>query len=249
LTDHCPDQPQGPKPDPKKAGCPLADADGDGVLDSQDQCPTTPTGAFADSTRPGCPDGDDDGDGVFNSLDQCRTERAGLNPDPARPGCPLPDQDGDAVPDASDACPDKPGAPDPNPKRNGCPGLVEVKGSEIAILRPVYFATLKDRILPKSFAVLQAVSHALRAIPEIRLVSIEGHTDSQGDDAFNLDLSQRRADSVVRFLVEQGIEQGRLKAVGHGETRPIANNRTAAGRGKNRRVEFRILDPAPATSP
>ncbi len=73
---------------------------------------------------------------------------------------------------------------------------------------------------------------------------IEGHTDSQGDDAFNLDLSQRRANSVRRYLVEQGITAERLEAVGYGETKPVDTNKTAAGRENNRRVEFTILETA-----
>jgi outer membrane protein OmpA-like peptidoglycan-associated protein len=246
-TDLCPDQPAGPNPDPARAGCPRSDADRDGVFDDLDVCPTTPAGPIPDPERPGCPDADDDNDGVFNHRDQCRNQHHGINPDPARPGCPLPDRDGDSVPDLADACPDKPGAPHADPKKNGCPGLVLVEGSQIVILRPVYFATLKDRILPKSHPVLKAVAQALKSLPEIRLVAIEGHTDDRGDDAFNLDLSQRRANNVRQFLIDQGIDSSRLKALGFGKREPIDSNRTARGRAKNRRVEFKIIDPAPAS--
>jgi outer membrane protein OmpA-like peptidoglycan-associated protein len=247
--DICPQVPKGDHPDPARPGCPRSDADGDGVFDDQDRCPTTPAGPTPDPERLGCPDSDDDNDRVLNQADQCRTVHQGINPDPARPGCPLPDRDNDSVPDQPDACPDQPGAPDPDPKKNGCPGLVRVEQTQIVINRPVYFATLKDRILPRSFPVLKAVAEALRALPEIRLVAIEGHTDSQGKDAFNADLSQRRAASVMKFLIEQGIDAGRLKAIGHGESKPVASNKTAAGRAQNRRVEFNILDPAPAPAP
>jgi outer membrane protein OmpA-like peptidoglycan-associated protein len=234
--------PPPPPPPPPPPETP-PDSDGDGVLDKDDVCPTTPAGPTPDPERRGCPDGDDDGDQVLNHADVCRAEHQGINPDPERPGCPLPDRDGDSVPDRVDACPDKPGAPDPDPKKNGCPGLVRIQQSQIVINRPVYFATNKDQILERSYPVLRAVAEALRALPEIRVVSIEGHTDSQGGDAFNLELSQRRAASVMQFLVEQGIDAGRLKAVGHGETRPVSTNRTAAGRAQNRRVEFKIVDP------
>jgi outer membrane protein OmpA-like peptidoglycan-associated protein len=244
--DVCPREPQGQNPDPARRGCPRLDTDGDGIFDSEDKCPTTSAGATPDPERPGCPDGDDDNDKVLNSKDQCRDKHQGINPDPERPGCPLPDRDNDSVTDGVDACPDKPGAPNPDSKKNGCPGLVLVEQTRIVINRPVYFATLKDRVLAKSFPVLRAVADALRALPEIRLVSIEGHTDSQGSDEFNADLSQRRANSVMQFLVQQGIEPGRLKAVGHGETRPVTSNDTAKGRAQNRRVEFKILDPASA---
>jgi outer membrane protein OmpA-like peptidoglycan-associated protein len=200
-------------------------------------------GPNPDPDRPGCPDGDDDQDGVLNRVDQCRMQHAGYHPDPARPGCPLPDRDHDSVPDAVDACPDKPGAPHPDPKRHGCPSLVKIEDGMIRILKPVHFATNEDRILAKSLPVLEAVANALEATPEIRLVSIEGHTDDRGADDFNLDLSERRCAGVRQWLIERGISAVRLQAKGFGESRPIESNRTAQGRSVNRRVEFVIVDP------
>lgn len=241
--DLCPDEPAGEHPDPERLGCPKPDADADGVFDADDQCPTLPKGPNPDPARPGCPDGDDDQDGVLNSVDACRMQHAGYHPDPERPGCPLPDRDHDSVPDAVDACPDKPGAPHPDPKRHGCPSLVKIEEGMIRILRPVHFATNEDRILAKSFPVLMAVADALRATPEIRLVSIEGHTDDRGVDAFNLDLSERRAAGVRQWLIEQGIAASRLEAKGFGESRAIDSNQSSAGRAANRRVEIHIIDP------
>ncbi len=240
--DVCPDEPQGAHPDPEQLGCPLRDRDGDGVFDRDDQCPDVPAGAHPDPKKPGCPDVDTDGDGVFDSQDQCPAEPAGLHPDPARPGCPLPDRDKDQIPDAVDACPDKPGAPDPDPKKNGCPGLVEIKNGKLVILSPVYFATDKDIILPKSFPVLQAVANALIAQPELKRISIEGHTDDRGKAEHNRDLSQRRAASVMRWLVEHAVPAERLEAHGFGPDQPMSSNKTATGRAANRRVEFRIID-------
>lgn len=246
--DLCLNEPAGQHPDPERPGCPLRDSDNDGVFDHQDQCPTTPRGEHPDPERPGCPDGDDDNDTVLNHSDQCRTEPQGPSPDPARPGCPAPDRDGDTIPDPVDHCPDQPGAPHPDPNRHGCPGLVRVEPTQIRILQQVFFATNRDRILPRSYPVLQAVADALQAMPQIRRVSIEGHTDNVGNDQRNLDLSQRRAQSVMRWLIEHGIDPSRLEAHGYGETRPIQSNDTPAGRAANRRVEFRILDPAPPTA-
>ena len=160
------------------------------------------------------------------------------------PGCPAPDQDKDGVVDGKDACPDKPGAPSEDPKKNGCPGLVTLEGGKIRILKPVYFATDKDTILPKSFPVLEAVAEALRADSAIKKLAIEGHTDDRGAMTYNTDLSARRAASVVRFLLEKGIAKERLTSQGYGPLKPIDTNATAEGRSKNRRVEFRILDPA-----
>jgi outer membrane protein OmpA-like peptidoglycan-associated protein len=85
----------------------------------------------------------------------------------------------------------------------------------------------------------------LKANPHIARVRVEGHTDNQGDDASNMDLSQRRANSVVAFLVKEAIDPARLKAVGYGETVPVDDNKKAKGRENNRRVEFTIVNDEP----
>ncbi len=246
ALDLCPDVHKGSKPDPQRLGCPFVepekDRDGDGILDRDDLCPDLHKGELPDPQRLGCPAPDTDMDGIQDPRDLCPTEHAGHYPDPQRLGCPLPDRDKDTVPDKFDACPDKPGAPHPEPKKNGCPGLLEVRGGQIVILKPVFFATDKDVILPQSFPVLQAVAHALQAAPGIRMVRIEGHTDSQGNRLYNIDLSQRRTRSVRNWLMQHGIEESRLAAEGFGPDRPIATNNTVEGRAKNRRVEFHIAD-------
>jgi outer membrane protein OmpA-like peptidoglycan-associated protein len=249
VDDLCPDENKGPTPDPQRLGCPLppnvpvpADRDGDGIPDDRDQCPDLPMGPTPDPQRLGCPAIDSDKDGFLDAVDQCLFEPAGPFPDPLRPGCPLPDRDKDTVPDVHDACPDKPGAPSPDPKKNGCPGLVEVKNGQLVILKPVFFALDKDVILAQSYPVLQAVADALKFATAIKKVRIEGHTDSQGNPAYNIDLSERRTKSVRRWLIEHGIAEDRLEARGYGQTRPIATNKTIAGRAKNRRVEFRIIE-------
>ena len=112
------------------------------------------------------------------------------------------------------------------------------------------------RSIPTSFPVLEAVRVTLQATPDLRRVAVEGHTDDANDDASNLDLSNRRAASVLRYLVEHGIDAGRLEAHGFGEARPLRPITDARGRplrrralnearAANRRVEFRIVDPAP----
>ena len=256
AEDVCPDEHKGARPDPVRLGCPTPpaaapamDRDGDGVPDAQDQCPDQPKGLTPDPNRLGCPAADSDTDGVLDPVDQCLFDPAGAYPDPHRLGCPLSDRDKDTVPDLHDACPDKPGAPNPDPKKNGCPGLVEIRNGQLVILAPVFFALDKDVILPKSFPVLQAVADALKVATAIRRVRIEGHTDSQGVPVYNIDLSQRRTQSVQRWLVEHGIAAERLEAVGYGQTRPIAPNNTIAGRAKNRRVEFHIIEGAGTVEP
>ncbi len=243
--DRCPETPAGDHPDPARRGCPAADGDHDGVVDPDDQCPTTPAGEHPDPDRRGCPDGDDDSDGVLNHDDACRNQPPGNFPDPNRRGCPMADRDGDAVADDVDRCPDQPGAPSRDPARNGCPGLVTIHDGQIRIARPVFFATRRDRILPRSTPVLIAVAEAIRLMPSIH-VAIDGHTDDVGDDAFNMDLSRRRAQSVRGWLGQHGIEASRLSSDGFGETRPLApttglrRRALNAARAQNRRVEFRI---------
>ena len=166
----------------------------------------------------------------------------GPRPDPERPGCPIPDRDCDSVPDSVDACPDQPGAPSTNPQRNGCPGRVVVDGSVLRILEPVFFAIDRDRILSRSEPVLNAVVDALHAATYIRRVRIEGHTDDTNTDAYNLDLSQRRANNVRAWLIAHGVEASRLEARGYGESRPLQSidglARTALvdARAQNRQI-------------
>jgi len=215
------------------------------VHDSTDECPSTPQGEHPDPDRPGCPEADTDSDTFVDSEDQCPEVHVGPHPDPERQGCPLPDRDNDMVPDATDACPDRPGAPNEDPELNGCPSLVHIQDGQIHINRPVFFATDSDRILPRSMPVMRALRDAMRASPFIRRISIEGHTDDRGTEEHNLDLSNRRAHSVMTWLVEQGVEPDRLEARGFGEGRPLIPEENRRARAVNRRVEFHILDPAP----
>lgn len=243
ADDRCPDRAAGARPDPARPGCPLLDHDADGIPDGEDLCPTEPAGARPDPARPGCPSRDSDGDGIQDASDHCPMTPAGAMPDPDRTGCPSTDRDGDTVPDAVDRCPDEPGAPSRDPSRNGCPGLVRVDSMQIHVLRPVFFATGRDTILEESFPVLMAVADAALA-GEFRRIRIEGHTDSRGDDQSNMRLSQARAESVRRWLVQHDVPAARLEAVGFGETRPIESNDSDLGRAANRRVEFHIVEGA-----
>jgi outer membrane protein OmpA-like peptidoglycan-associated protein len=254
--DQCVTEPMGPNPDPSRRGCPRRDTDGDTVFDDEDQCVNEPQGPNPDAQRRGCPDGDEDRDGVLNSADQCRTVPQGPLPDPARPGCPLPDRDRDTVPDNTDHCPDEPGVPSTDPQRNGCPNrFVVVDGTAIRLLQPVFFAINRDVILPQSAGVLTAVGDVLRASPWIHRVRIEGHTDDSNTDEYNLDLSQRRSNNVMRWLVQNGISQDRLEARGFGEARPLRPIDGLTGpalrdaRSTNRRVMFIVVDPSFETAP
>ncbi|MFO0749886.1 MAG: OmpA family protein, partial [Myxococcota bacterium] len=152
-------------------------------------------------------------------------------------GCPEPDNDGDGILDVDDQCPDD--------KDNKC--RVKVIGKcEIQILDQVFFKYDKDEIDEKKSApILDEVGKVLVANKWINLVEVQGHTDSDGPDAYNLDLSQRRSAAVMNYLATKtGVEASRLQAKGYGETKPLESNKTPAGRAKNRRVQFFILDPS-----
>lgn len=165
------------------------------------------------------------------------------SPAPA-PQEPPSDRDGDGIFDSDDACPDVPEDFDGFEDDDGCPEdqKVLVEKDRIVVLEPVYFFFDSDRIRPESNAVLSDVATAMLENREIALLSVEGHASSEGSSKHNKMLSGKRAAAVVRALVDKGVSQGRLVSVGFGEDRPIASNRTRAGREKNRRVEFIILE-------
>lgn len=206
-------------------GCP--DTDGDGIADNKDECPEVAGLAQFN----GCPEPDTDGDGVVDSKDRC-PEVVGL---PQLNGCP--DTDGDGVADIDDRCPLVAG-----PASNkGCPEVkeeVKVKLQQIA--NSVKFETGKSVLKKESNKLLDEVVKILNEYPEYK-VRVEGHTDSTGSDEVNDRLSTERAKVCADYLVSKGIDQDRVTSVGFGSKNPIADNKTAEGRAKNRRTEFRML--------
>jgi outer membrane protein OmpA-like peptidoglycan-associated protein len=124
------------------------------------------------------------------------------------------------------------------------PAKTKVEAKQIVILEMVYFELNKAVIMPQSFELLDEVATVLLANPQIKKVDVAGHTDSQGNDQYNLELSDARAKAVRDYLISKGVEGSRLQGTGYGESRPIDNNKTAAGRARNRRVEFNILETA-----
>lgn len=223
-VDQCSDTPRGARVDSK--GCPI-DADGDGVYDGLDQCPDTPAGVKVDGK--GCPL-DTDGDGVTDDKDQCPDTPKGDAVDTQ--GCSLPkDSDGDGTADDKDACPTvaAPGTAD------GCPPQAPVKK---ITLNGVHFDFDRDNLRAVSYPILDAAVDTLKGDWGDVRIEVAGHTDSIASDAYNLDLSRRRADTVRKYLVRKGIAADRLVAKGYGESQPIADNSTEEGRFQNRRVEL-----------
>ncbi|HRU73227.1 MAG TPA: OmpA family protein [Paludibacteraceae bacterium] len=226
--DECPDTPQGVVVD--SVGCPV-DSDGDGVPDYIDECPDTPQGVVVDSV--GCPI-DDDGDGVPNYIDECPDTPQGVVVDSV--GCPV-DTDGDGIPDYLDKCPNVPG-----PESNyGCPELKkEVRSLFKKAMQGIQFETDKDVIKKSSYPILDKIVEVMKTNPTYML-SIGGHTDDVGSEEYNQVLSEKRAGSVRRYLIEHGVEESRIASKGYGKTTPIADNTTVEGRALNRRVEFEVI--------
>ena len=219
-VDDCPDQ-AGPA---ALKGCP--DRDGDGIADKDDACPDVPGIA----KYKGCPIPDTDKDGINDEEDKCPTV-AGV----ARyQGCPVPDTDGDGVNDEEDKCPNEAG-----PASNfGCPVIkTEVIEKVNTAAKNIFFATGSAKLLAKSFPSLNNVVKVLADNPTYK-VEIQGHTDITGTHEKNMLLSEQRAGSVRDYLLSKSVNSDRLSVKGFGPDKPIADNKTPAGRAKNRRVEM-----------
>ena len=223
LEDLCPDN-YGSR---VNKGCP--DTDSDGLFDFIDECPLV-AGPIENK---GCPWPDSDSDGILDKEDGC-PQLAGPK---ENGGCPYKDSDNDGLLDKDDDCPNTPG-----PKSNkGCP---VIEKEVIEVLKTAFdnleFEVAKDIILAGSFNSLDELAGVLMKKPSWKL-EITGHTDNAGDDASNLILSKKRAEAVKTYLSSKGIDIGRFVIQYYGETKPIADNSTAEGRAKNRRVEMKVV--------
>jgi len=211
------------------------DRDGDGVTDDVDQCPNTPAKVAVD--KRGCPL-DADGDGVPDYKDRCAGTPPGVGVDMY--GCAL-DADGDGVADYKDKCPDTPRGIVVD--QTGCAPIVQsaiVTSAGTLIFKDVQFDSGKWSLKSSSFPILDQIADTLKQAPDLK-IEIQGHTDSQGNRAYNLDLSEKRAESVRAYLIKAGVPATRLTAKGFGPDQPITTNATSEGRAENRRVEFKPL--------
>jgi outer membrane protein OmpA-like peptidoglycan-associated protein len=251
LPDHedaCPDI-SGPR---DNKGCPYIDTDKDGIPDKDDKCPREK----GPKENQGCPWPDTDGDGIPDKDDKCPDK-----PGPAKfEGCP--DTDRDGVPDHKDKCPNEAGPADnegcpkkeePQPQVKEAPSQPEVK--EAPPITPEIKLAERQIILPQiqfdlnsavikaaSFPALDELAKLLNENPSVTL-RIEGHTDTLGSKQYNLELSQRRADSVRRYLAQKGVDAKRLVAIGFGDGR--IKYPKPEDKARNRRVEFHITGGIP----
>jgi outer membrane protein OmpA-like peptidoglycan-associated protein len=246
VDDKCPDIPEDKDGIEDEDGCPEGeknDRDGDGIPDDVDKCPDDPEDKDGFQDEDGCPDPDNDGDGIKDVDDLCPNDPEDKDGFEDEDGCPDPDNDKDRIPDKDDKCPNEPETYNGFEDEDGCPdrGRVVVTDTSIEILDVIYFEYNKDIIKPASYPILDAVAATMQGNPSIQLIEIQGHTDERGDDAYNLDLSDRRAKSVLKYLADKGVDAKRLTSQGYGETQPLDRRHNEAAWAKNRRVAFLII--------
>ncbi|HEX5063139.1 MAG TPA: OmpA family protein [Kofleriaceae bacterium] len=183
---------------------------------------------------------DSDGDGVLDKDDKAPYEPEDEDGYQDDDGKPEPDNDGDGVLDGDDECPELKGEKD----RDGCPShtYVKIEDGQMIIIGKIQFETGSAHVHKRSGPLLDQIAQALDAHPQIKKVRIEGNTDNVGPPPLNQKLSEDRAASVKDELSKRGVDGDRLVTKGNGETRPIAPNKSAGGRQKNRRVEFFIQE-------
>jgi OOP family OmpA-OmpF porin len=248
LVDQCPDLPEDKNGFEDEDGCPEGqrDRDGDGIVDMLDKCPNDPEDKDGFEDEDGCPDPDNDRDGILDAQDRCPNDPEDIDGFEDEDGCPDPDNDKDGLLDNVDKCPNEPENYNGIEDEDGCPEVpkrVFISGGKIQILDKIYFEFNKAVIRPESYDILNQVAETLKQNPQILAVEIQGHTDARGADAYNLELSGKRAAAVRTYLVDRGGVAGdRLTSKGYGETVPIDPHDDEQAHAKNRRVEFVIQE-------
>ncbi len=226
---------------PEEKGCPIPDDDKDGIRNEEDRCPDK----YGPKKTDGCPVPDDDGDGWDNDTDEC-PKLAAPPRKPESKGGPESDTDRDGIPNREDVCAREAGVKD----YHGCPAHLSpplaIEADRLRLLRnsKVFFepSAAQVRLKPVSYDLLDWVARVIIEHPEFPLVVVGGHTDDRGFPDANRQLSQTQAEVVRQYLIKKGVAPERLKAVGYGQERPIADNITSIGRENNRRIDFVIVD-------
>lgn len=240
--DDCPEDPEDFDNFEDDDGCPDPDNDGDGIKDKKDKCPDDKEDKDGFEDDDGCPDPDNDDDGIKDKRDRCPDNAEDFDGFEDDDGCPDKDNDDDGVSDKRDQCPDEPETLNGYLDGDGCPDeLPKAVRKFSGAIRGVTFETNKAIIRPASYPTLYEALSVFQQYPELNF-EIQGHTDNVGDDGFNLDLSDRRAMAVMSWFLQNGLTAERMRSVGYGETVPVSDNVSDAGRAQNRRVEFRLYN-------
>jgi outer membrane protein OmpA-like peptidoglycan-associated protein len=228
----------------KKVAAPAPkDTDGDGLLDRDDTCTTEAEDHDGFEDQDGCPEIDNDHDKILDAKDKCPNDAEDVDGYEDEDGCPDPDNDRDTILDADDQCPFDAEVINGNADYDGCPdeGLIAMIKDRIVLEEQVLFDFEKARVRSAAHPVLDAIVSLCKLHPEWTSMRIEGHADSRGDEAFNQELSKRRAEMVRKELVKRGIPEGIIESVGFGSTKPRDRRATEGAYRLNRRVEFVVV--------
>ena len=192
--------------------------------------------------KPIDPNSDRDLDGIVDIEDDCPDQPETFDGFTDEDGCPELDGDQDGVEFARDLCPRDAIYPEQDPRySDGCPKLAELSGDKIIITQSIFFREDSSIILRKSNEVLDEVARIMITHPEIDAVLIEGHTNNNGGPEYNYRLSEDRANSVMRYLIDAGVPRDRLVAQGYGYDKPLVDHDHPDAKTVNRRVEFTVV--------
>ncbi len=226
-------------------GCPELDTDNDGIFDSVDKCPKKAEDKDGFEDKDGCPDLDNDKDGVLDKDDKCPNVAEDKDNFEDADGCPDPDNDKDGFLDSKDKCPNEPETYNGNQDEDGCPDKgkelvkIDLKTKQIRILKKVFFRTGSAKILRKSYKLLDIVAGTLNSHPDIKKIEVQGHTDDVGRDKSNKRLSQKRANSVMKYLVKKKVAKERLTAVGYGKDKPMVEYKQLKKDSRNKKIKWK----------
>ncbi len=235
-------------------GCPDYDNDNDGIPDSIDHCPFTKEDFDNFEDEDGCPEVDNDQDGILDAKDKCPDLAEDFDGFEDMDGCPDYDNDKDSIPDSLDKCPDAPETYNNYKDEDGCPDTVPVEvfkskvkqGPKIKreALPNVFllhsettFEGESNIIKPSAIGKLNRIAKLIKQYPSSKW-RIEGHIDSRENQLEAIRITQRQAEAIMLYLVSRGLPRKNFIAIGMGDSVPVASNKLAYGRLKNRRIKI-----------
>jgi outer membrane protein OmpA-like peptidoglycan-associated protein len=239
LKDKCPNDAEDKDGFYDSDGCPDPDNDADGIEDLKDLCPNVTEDLDLFEDADGCPDLDNDKDGIVDTKDKCPNEVEDFDGFEDTDGCPELDNDKDGIIDSKDKCPNDAENLNNKEDSDGCPDTIVrvIDMPKQQLIKGVTFKNNSHEMSFESYEKFEPVIKLLKQYPEVS-IEIRAHTDAVGNYAKNMQLSQMRAEAVRQYFISKAVEQERVRAVGMGSSNPLADNRTAAGRTQNRRVEI-----------
>ena len=246
VADKCPHDPEDKDGFQDTDGCPEPDNDQDGIPDLQDKCSDHAEDRDGFEDFDGCPDLDNDGDGIPDLADKCPNQAEDKDAFEDTDGCPEPDNDVDRIPDNNDLCPNAPETYNGFEDRDGCPesapgqsGIAPLE--KRTLVKSARFLGNTAQLLPESYPALDSLANRLRATPGV-MVEVRGYWDGSSSEQEGMRVSEARAQAVRNYLVSQGIGPDQVLARGMGSRDPLDDNRTPAGRQRNRRIELHRLN-------